>query len=152
MRTRADFSARTFLAADATSIFTGTAARGVRSRRRIGADGIARGQARHPAHPPSIPCGGRTMGRADGDQQCRNAGQRAAHYSGRRGVVRKPWHAQKWRHALVLPERAHLERPGVYELPMGYNLKKMIYDVGGGIPNGRKLKAVVPGGSSCSGV
>jgi len=42
----------------------------------------------------------------------------------------------------------HLNRPGVYELPMGYNLKKMIYDVGGGIPNSRKLKAVVPGGSS----
>src|SRR5579863_7496354 len=41
-----------------------------------------------------------------------------------------------------------LEKPGVYELPMGYNLKKMIYQVGGGIPNGRKLKAVVPGGSS----
>ena len=31
---------------------------------------------------------------------------------------------------------------------MGYNLKKMIYEVGGGIPNSRKLKAVVPGGSS----
>jgi NADH-quinone oxidoreductase subunit F len=31
---------------------------------------------------------------------------------------------------------------------MGYPLKKMIYDVGGGIPNGNKLKAVVPGGSS----
>ena len=43
----------------------------------------------------------------------------------------------------------HLNNPGVYELPMGYNLKKMIYDVRGGIPNGRKLKAVVPGGSSC---
>jgi NADH-quinone oxidoreductase subunit F len=42
----------------------------------------------------------------------------------------------------------NLVRPGVYELPMGYNLKKMIYDVGGGIPNGKKLKAVVPGGSS----
>ncbi len=42
----------------------------------------------------------------------------------------------------------HVERPGVYELPMGYNLKKMIYEVGGGIPNGKKLKAVVPGGSS----
>src|ERR1700735_477800 len=25
----------------------------------------------------------------------------------------------------------------------------MVYEVGGGIPNGRKLKAVVPGGSSC---
>src|ERR1700734_2225510 len=43
----------------------------------------------------------------------------------------------------------HVERPGVYELPMGYNLKKIIYEVGGGIPNGRSLKAVVPGGSSC---
>src|SRR6202044_4012834 len=42
----------------------------------------------------------------------------------------------------------HVERPGVYELPMGYNLKKMIYDVAGGIRGGRKLKAVVPGGSS----
>src|SRR6204780_1714890 len=42
----------------------------------------------------------------------------------------------------------HVERPGVYELPMGYGLKKMIYDVAGGIPGGRKLKAVVPGESS----
>ena len=42
----------------------------------------------------------------------------------------------------------HVERPGVYELPMGYNLKKMIYEVGGGVRGGRKLKAVVPGGSS----
>src|SRR6202167_3173340 len=40
-------------------------------------------------------------------------------------------------------------KPGVYELPMGYNLKKMIYEVGGGIPDGRALKGVVPGGSSC---
>src|SRR3979490_3506399 len=31
---------------------------------------------------------------------------------------------------------------------MGFNLKKMIFEVGGGIPNGRSLKAVVPGGSS----
>ncbi len=42
----------------------------------------------------------------------------------------------------------HAERNGVYELPMGYNLKKMIYEVAGGIRGGRKLKAVVPGGSS----
>src|ERR1700678_717414 len=43
----------------------------------------------------------------------------------------------------------NIAKPGVYELPMGYNLKKMIYEVGGGIPNGRKLKAIVPGGASC---
>ena len=38
----------------------------------------------------------------------------------------------------------HVERPGVYELPMGYNLKKMIYDVAGGIRGGRKLKPSFP--------
>ena len=41
-----------------------------------------------------------------------------------------------------------LEKPGVYELPMGYNLKKMIYEVGGGVWKGHKLKGVIPGGSS----
>jgi NADH-quinone oxidoreductase subunit F len=43
----------------------------------------------------------------------------------------------------------HVERPGIYELPMGYNLKKAIYEVAGGIKGGKQLKAVVPGGSSC---
>jgi NADH-quinone oxidoreductase subunit F len=42
----------------------------------------------------------------------------------------------------------HIGRPGVYELPLGYNLLKMINDVAGGIRGGRKLKAVTPGGSS----
>ena len=43
----------------------------------------------------------------------------------------------------------HVNKPGIYELPMGFNLKKLIYEVAGGIPGGKKLKAVVPGGSSC---
>src|ERR1700751_625581 len=43
----------------------------------------------------------------------------------------------------------HVERPGIYELPMGYSLRKAIYDVAGGIKDGKKLKAVVPGGASC---
>lgn len=38
--------------------------------------------------------------------------------------------------------------PGNYEVPLGYPLKDLIYKIGGGIPNGRKLKAVIPGGSS----
>ena len=38
--------------------------------------------------------------------------------------------------------------PGNYELPHGFPLKDLIYDVGGGIPEGRSLKAVIPGGSS----
>jgi NADH-quinone oxidoreductase subunit F len=32
---------------------------------------------------------------------------------------------------------------------MGFNLLRMINEVGGGIRNGKKLKAVIPGGSSC---
>ena len=43
----------------------------------------------------------------------------------------------------------HINRPGVYELPMGFPLRKMIEEVGGGIPGGKKLKSVIPGGSSC---
>ena len=42
----------------------------------------------------------------------------------------------------------NVEKPGVYELALGYNFKKLIYEVAGGIQGGRKLKAVVPGGSS----
>ena len=37
----------------------------LRSGRRIGADGVARRQARHSAHPASLPCGGWALGRAD---------------------------------------------------------------------------------------
>ncbi len=43
----------------------------------------------------------------------------------------------------------HVRRPGVYELPMGFNLLRMIEEVGGGVRGGKKLKAVIPGGSSC---
>ena len=43
----------------------------------------------------------------------------------------------------------HVEKPGIYELPMGYSLRKAIYEVAGGIKGGKKLKAVVPGGASC---
>jgi len=42
----------------------------------------------------------------------------------------------------------HVNRPGVWELPMGYSLRELIYGLAGGIRNGRALKAVIPGGSS----
>ena len=43
----------------------------------------------------------------------------------------------------------HVNKPGVYELPMGFNLLRMIEEVAGGVRGGKKLKAVIPGGSSC---
>lgn len=42
----------------------------------------------------------------------------------------------------------HVNKPGVYELPMGYPLRDIIYKIGGGIRGGRELKAVIPGGIS----
>jgi len=43
----------------------------------------------------------------------------------------------------------HVNKPGIYEIPLGMNMKKFIYEVAGGIRGGKKLKAVIPGGSSC---
>jgi NADH-quinone oxidoreductase subunit F len=43
----------------------------------------------------------------------------------------------------------HIERPGIYELPMGIPLRRILEEVGGGVWKGKKLKCVIPGGSSC---
>ena len=42
----------------------------------------------------------------------------------------------------------HVERPGLFELPMGMPLREVIYDYAGGIRGGKHLKAVMPAGSS----
>jgi NADH-quinone oxidoreductase subunit F len=42
----------------------------------------------------------------------------------------------------------HINKPGVYEVDLGYPLLDFINNECGGIANGRKLKAVIPGGSS----
>jgi NADH-quinone oxidoreductase subunit F len=43
----------------------------------------------------------------------------------------------------------HVNKPGIYEIPLGMNMKEFIYGMAGGITGGKKLKAVIPGGSSC---
>jgi NADH-quinone oxidoreductase subunit F len=42
----------------------------------------------------------------------------------------------------------HVERPGVYEAPMTVTMRELVYGYAGGIRGGRKLKAIIPGGSS----
>ncbi len=42
----------------------------------------------------------------------------------------------------------NVKRPGAYELPHGITVRHLIEDVGGGVPDGRTLKAVMMGGSS----
>ena len=41
-----------------------------------------------------------------------------------------------------------VKKPGVYEVKMGENLKSIIEDLAGGMLMGKKLKALIPGGSS----
>jgi NADH-quinone oxidoreductase subunit F len=39
-------------------------------------------------------------------------------------------------------------RPGNYELPLGTPFRELIYTHAGGIPDGRKIRAILPGGAS----
>jgi NADH-quinone oxidoreductase subunit F len=41
-----------------------------------------------------------------------------------------------------------VNRPGLYEAPMGTSLRELIYEYAGGMRNGHRLKAVIPGGLS----
>ncbi len=49
---------------------------------------------------------------------------------------------------LLFGVSGHVNKPGVYELPTGFPLKELIYDVCGGVLDGKQIKAVIPGGSS----
>jgi NADH-quinone oxidoreductase subunit F len=42
----------------------------------------------------------------------------------------------------------NIERPGNYELVLGTPMRELVYDVAGGVPDGRQLKCIIPGGSS----
>ncbi|MDH4008361.1 MAG: SLBB domain-containing protein, partial [Desulfuromonadales bacterium] len=71
-----------------------------------------------------------------------------------------PWIVQKggsayarfgteWSHGThMFGISGHIAKPGLYEREAGYPLKKIIMDDAGGIRDGKKLKAVIPGGSS----
>jgi NADH-quinone oxidoreductase subunit F len=48
----------------------------------------------------------------------------------------------------MLSLSGHINNPGNYEIVMGMPWRELIYGLGGGIPNGRELKAWIPGGSS----
>jgi NADH:ubiquinone oxidoreductase subunit F (NADH-binding)/(2Fe-2S) ferredoxin/ferredoxin len=42
----------------------------------------------------------------------------------------------------------NINNAGLVEVPMGISLREIVYDIGGGIPNGKKLKSVQTGGPS----
>ncbi|MEN8040209.1 MAG: NADH-quinone oxidoreductase subunit NuoF [Actinomycetota bacterium] len=61
-------------------------------------------------------------------------------------------------YAAIGPERSsgtkmvsisgHINKPGNYEIVLGMTWREFIYDIAGGIPDGKELKAWIPGGAS----
>jgi NADH-quinone oxidoreductase subunit F len=48
----------------------------------------------------------------------------------------------------VVSISGHVEQPGNYEIENGTSMRELIFGLAGGVPGGRQLKAVIPGGSS----
>ena len=83
----------------------------------------------------------------DRGQQRRDALQPAVDHHQRRGVVRELGPEKNGGPKLFCVS-GHVKKPGVYEASMKTTLRELIYDYAGGIRDGHKLKAVIPGGSS----
>ncbi|MCE1189376.1 MAG: NADH-quinone oxidoreductase subunit NuoF [Ignavibacteria bacterium] len=69
-------------------------------------------------------------------------------------IINKGW---EWFSAIGEPKHpgtilfgvsGHVNKPGVYELPSGTLLTDVIYNYAGGVPGNKKIKCVIPGGSS----
>jgi NADH-quinone oxidoreductase subunit F len=56
--------------------------------------------------------------------------------------------AEKHPGTLLFGVSGHVNNPGVFELPTGTLLKDIIYNYAGGVKGGKKIKAIIPGGSS----
>ncbi|RKY77489.1 NADH-quinone oxidoreductase subunit F, partial [candidate division KSB1 bacterium] len=61
-------------------------------------------------------------------------------------VSKSPWNGSSGTKVFSLV--GDINNTGLVEVPMGITLREIIYEVGGGIPNGRKFKAVQTGGPS----
>ena len=64
------------------------------------------------------------------------------------GAWYRQWGTEKSPGTKLFCVSGHVRRPGNYEVPMGFDFREFLYDVCGGVPEGRTLKAVIPGGSS----
>ncbi|MEX2471354.1 MAG: NADH-quinone oxidoreductase subunit NuoF [Gemmatimonadota bacterium] len=60
----------------------------------------------------------------------------------------RQWGTEKSPGTKLFCVSGHVNKPGNYELPLGFPLIELIEDVCGGMRGGKALKAVIPGGSS----
>jgi NADH-quinone oxidoreductase subunit F len=60
----------------------------------------------------------------------------------------RDWNREEQRGTKLFSVSGHINKPGVYEVDLGYPLLDFINNESGGVTDGKKLKAVIPGGSS----
>jgi NADH-quinone oxidoreductase subunit F len=60
----------------------------------------------------------------------------------------RQWGTEKSPGTKLFCVSGHVRKPGNYEVPLGFNFREFIEDICGGTPDGRPIKAVIPGGSS----
>ncbi len=69
-------------------------------------------------------------------------------------IINKGWEwfskigAPKHPGTILFGISGHVNKPGIYELPSGILLTELIYNYAGGVPGNKKIKCVIPGGSS----
>ncbi len=64
------------------------------------------------------------------------------------GKAYRQWGTEKSPGTKLFSISGALNRPGVYEVPLGYPLMRLINEECGGMQPGRSIKAVIPGGAS----
>jgi NADH-quinone oxidoreductase subunit F len=52
--------------------------------------------------------------------------------------------------AKIFSLSGNINKPGNYELPLGATFRELIFTHGGGVPDGRKVRAIMPAGASSS--
>ena len=125
-----------------------TAARGLYLRRGNGAPGVARGQAWPAAVEAAVPGDPGPLCVADADQQRRDDRERAERARDRPRGVREDRLAPDSTGTRVFCLSGNVLRPGSVRGAARDHRRHLIYDLGGGIADGRELKAVMVGGSS----
>ena len=85
---------------------------------------------------------------ADADQQRADDRDRPGDHREGRRLVREDRPRDLAAARVVFSLSGNVVNAGNYELELGTTLRELIYDLGGGIPDGRELKAIIPGGSS----
>ena len=122
--------------------------RGVCVRRGDGAAGVDRRQPRDAAAAAAVPGELRAVRQADADQQRGDVSRTSRRSSSAGGAWFATIGTAKSKGTKIFALTGKIVNTGLIEVPMGITLREIIFEMGGGIPDGRKFKAVQTGGPS----